>query len=73
LSVPANGLELSGRGSFPHILFQDCAFALSFAQVVELAQAGSLALLRTQMATVSCFWRRIPGPIQRVVRRLLHW
>ena len=62
-----NGCELSGRGSLGQILFQDCEFALSLAPVVELASAHSPAHLLTHMATVSCFCRGIPGPIQRVV------
>ena len=62
-----NGCELSGRGLFGQILFQACTFALPPAQVVELPSAQSLALPRTHMATVSCFWRSIPGPLQRVV------
>ncbi len=67
--VRANGCELSGRGSLPHILFQACAFALLLAQVVELPTARPLALPGTLMATVSCFLRSIPGPIQRGVRQ----
>ncbi len=60
--LPVPDLWVSGRGSFGQILFQNCAFALPLAQVDELPPANSLALLRTHMATVSCFWRSIPGP-----------
>ena len=67
LFLRPNGCELSGRGSLGQFLFQACAFALSLTSAVELPSARSMALPRTHIATVSCFWRSIPGPIQRGV------
>ena len=56
----ANGCELSGRGPFGRILFQEYEFAWPLAQVVESPSPQSLALPRTHIATALAFGAASP-------------